>query len=161
VRRAGSTDSTVSVVATDPDMSAEPLETRFRATTGTFNDPAASSATYACGAPEAAMVILIRGKADPSRDVEQTITIQCPDDIPINLCPKRNTVNAIPSNIPADKGWTEVQVRASDSDAGRLPLVTMFHSFRGSFDDPRAADTLYRWERTSLQELCAHASDGA
>lgn len=154
-------NSIVTVDAVDADTSPEPLQTRFSAATGTFDDPSASSATYACGAPGPVDITVRASDGDPACDTEASITVQCPDDIPINLCPNLFIVNAIPSTIPPGKDSTEVQRQADDPDDGPLPLVTTFYAFRGTFDDPNAADTIYRCESSGLQEICVDASDGA
>ncbi len=157
----GDDQSLVAVTASDADIGPEPLRTILSATTGTFADREASSTTYTCGAPGAAEITVRATDGDVGCDVEQTITIQCPSDIPLNLCPELFTVNAIPSKIPPGEDSTEVQVRAEDPDDGPLPLVTTFYAFRGTFDDPNAEDTIYNCESSGLQEVCADASDGA
>jgi hypothetical protein len=157
----GEDQSSVTVVAADADMSPESLQTRWGAATGTFEDPSESSTTYTCGAPGPVDITVRASDGDPACDTEASITVQCPDDIPVNLCPNLMTVNAIPSKIPPGQDSTEVQTRASDPDQGPLPLVTTFYAFRGTFDDPNAEDTIYRCERPGLQEICVDASDGA
>lgn len=157
----GETESLISVVASDPDMSPEPLRTRLSATTGTFDDPSASSTIYRCGAPGTAMITVRATDGDPACDVQHTASIECPSDIPVNVCPNLFTVNAIPSNIPAGEDSTDVERRADDADDGPLPLVTTFYAFRGTFDDPNAEHTVYHCETSGIQEICADASDGA
>lgn len=157
----GATQSTISFDVVDPEMSPEPLQTRLSATTGTFDDPTARSTSYTCGAPGTAEITVKVTDGDPDCDAEQTIPIQCPSDIPVNICPNLFTVNAIPSDIPPGQDSTEVQTRAEDPDGGPLPLVTTFYAFRGTFDDPNAKDTVYHCESSGLQEICVDASDGA
>lgn len=158
---AGETQSLIELEASDPDGGPDPLRSRLSATTGTFEDPEASTTTYTCGAPGPADITARITDGDPECDVEETITVTCPNDIPINLCPKLFTVNAIPSVIPPGQDFTEVQRQASDPDDGPLPLVTTFYALRGTFDDPNAEETIYRCERSGLQEICVDASDGA
>ncbi len=157
----GATQSTISFDVVDPEMSPEPLQTRLSATTGTFDDPTASSTSYTCGAPGTAEITAKATDGDPDCDVEQTISIQCPSDIPVNLCPNLFTVNAIPSNIAPGEYSTDVQTRAEDPDDGPLPLVTTFYALRGTFDDPNAKDTVYHCQGSGLQEICVDASDSA
>jgi hypothetical protein len=157
----GESQSLVEVDAFDAEAGPEPLRTRLSATTGTFEDPEASATVYTCGAPGPAEITARATDGDPSCNVEQTITIQCPTDIPVNLCPNLFTVNAIPSHIPPGQDSTDVQTRAEDPDDGPLPLVTTFYALYGTFDDPQAEDTVYRCGRSGLNEICVDASDGA
>jgi len=65
------------------------------------------------------------------------------------------------SNIPPGEDSTEVRNQANDPDEGPLPLVTTFYASYGTLDDPNASVTMYRCERSGLQEICVDASDGA
>jgi hypothetical protein len=151
----------IEVDAIDPDMMPEELRTILSASTGTFDDRNASATLFTCGAPGAADITVRATDGDRRCDKERTITVQCPSTVADNLCPKLYVINAIPSTIPEGRNWTEVQTRAEDFGDGPLDLVTTFYAFRGSFDDPNAKDTIYRCERSGLQEICVDAHDGA
>ena len=137
------------------------MRPNLSAPTGVFKDPEASSTVYTCGAPGPVTLTARATDGDPECDVEQSIEVDCPNDIPINLCPNLFVVNAIPSNIPPGEDTTEVQNQASDPDDGPLPLVTTFYALYGTFEDPNASPTFYTCERSGLQEICVDASDGA
>lgn len=151
----------VEVDAFDPDGLPDPLVTRLSALTGTFDDPTASAALYTCGAPGFAAICVVASDGNRACDVQDCIPVACPSSIPPNVCPRLMSLNAIPSNIPPGEDSTDIQVRADDPDSGPLPLTTTLYALRGTFDDPNAADTVYRCERSGLNEICADASDGA
>ena len=152
-------ESIVTVDAFDPDMQPEPLMTTLTASTGTFDDPKASTTLYRCGAPGQAQICVRASDGDCDKD--RCITVQCPSTIPDNICPRLFVVNALPSDIPAGTSWTEVQVRAQDTDGGPFPITTTFSAVAGFFEDVHAADTLYHCRRSGLIEICADATDGA
>ena len=153
--------SLIQVDAVDPDMKPDTLRTILSASAGTFDDRFASSTLFTCGAPGPAEITVRATDGDGDCDRERTITVQCPSTVADNLCPKLYVVNAIPREIPEGQGWTEVQTRAEDFDDGPLDLVTSFYAFRGTFEDPNAENTIYRCERSGLQEVCVDAFDGA
>jgi hypothetical protein len=151
----------IQVDAIDPDMKPEELRTILAASAGTFDDRDAANTLFTCGAPGPAEITVRATDGDRSCDKERKITVQCPSTVADNLCPKLYVVNAIPSTIPEGRDWTEVQTRATDFDDGPLDLITTFYSFRGTFDDDHAENTIYRCERSGLQEVCVDAFDGA
>ena len=154
-------DAFVAVEAFDADGLPEPLVTRFSAATGVFDDPAASSAVYTCGAPGQVEICVTASDGNRDCDQESCISIQCPDTTPTNVCPRLFSVIAIPSTIPEGEDSTEVQVSADDPDSGPLSLTTTLYAVRGTFDDANAPVTIYTCERPGLIEICADASDGA
>lgn len=153
--------SLIVVDAFDPDDKPEALRTFLSASAGTFADRDASTTTFTCGAPGPAEICVEVTDGDRACEKERCITVQCPSTVADNLCPKLYVVNAIPSTIPEGQDWTEVQTRAEDFDDGPLQLVTSFYAFRGTFDEPNARNTIYRCERSGLQEVCVDAFDGA
>ena len=153
--------SLIEVDAFDPDTNPEALRTILSASAGTFDDRNASTTLFRCGAPGATEISVRATDGDRKCDQERTITVQCPSTVADNLCPKLYVINAIPSKIPEGQDWTEVQTRAEDFGDGPLELVTTFYAFRGTFDDPNAKNTVYRCERSGLQEVCVDAFDGA
>ena len=154
--------SLITVDAFDPDaVNPEPLRTTLSASAGTFDDRDAPTTLFTCGAPGPAEVCVEASDGDRGCDKERCITVQCPSTVEDNFCPKLYVLNAIPSTIPAGESSTEVQVRADDDDGGPLPMVTTLYSLRGTFDDPNARDTIYRCERSGLNEVCFDATDGA
>lgn len=153
--------SVIVVDAVDPDESPESLRTILSASAGTFDDRGASTARFTCGAPGPAEICVRAVDGDRACEQERCTTVQCPSTVEDNLCPKLYVVNAIPSTIPDGRDWTEVQTRAVDFDDGPLQLVTTFYAFRGTFDEPNARNTIYRCERSGLQEVCVDAFDGA
>ena len=153
--------SLIEVDAVDPDMKPDELRTILSASTGTFDDREASTTLFTCGAPGATEISVRVTDGERRCEKERSITVQCPSTVADNLCPKLYVINAIPSDIPEGQNWTEVQTRAEDFGDGPLELVTTFYAFRGSFDDPNAKNTIYRCERSGLQEICVDAHDGA
>ena len=154
-------ETLIEVDAIDPDMKPEALRTKLSASAGTFDNRDAAVTMFTCGAPGPAEITVEVTDGDRTCDKERTITVQCPSTVADNLCPKLYVVNAIPSTIPEGRNWTEVQTRAEDFDDGPLDLITTFYSFRGTFDDEHAENTIYRCERSGLQEVCVDAHDGA
>ena len=153
--------SLIEVDAIDPDEQPDPLYTILSASSGTFDDRNASSTLFTCGAPGATEITVRATDGDRDCDQNRTITVQCPSTVNDNLCPKLYVINAIPTTIPEGRNWTEVQTRAEDFDDGPLALTTTFFAIRGTFDDPNAENTVYRCERSGLQEICVDAHDGA
>jgi hypothetical protein len=155
--------SVIEVDAFDPDaVNPDPLVTRLSASTGTFDDPTASTALYSCGDPGSAKICVKASDGDRGCDKERCINVQCPSTVPENVCPKLYTLNMIPSTIPQGQTWTEVEVRGEDIGRdGPLPFTTTLYALRGTFDDVHASDTIYFCERSGLNEICVDASDGA
>jgi hypothetical protein len=154
----------IEVNAFDPDaVNPEPLVTTLSASLGVFGDKNARETIYTCGSPGPAEICVKASDGDRDCDEDRCITVQCPGTVPDNICPRAFVINAIPSNtIAAGQDWTEVHFQADDPDAPRpLPLTTTFRARRGTFDDPNAANTIYRCERGGLIEICADATDGA
>ena len=152
----------IEVDAFDPDaVNPEPLVTTLSASLGVFGDKNADETLYTCGSPGPAEICVKASDGDRDCDQDRCITVQCPSTVPDNFCPKLYVINAIPSTIPEGQTSTEVFNQAEDHDGGPLPLVTTFRALRGSFDDVNAASTVYRCERSGLNEICVDATDGA
>ncbi len=166
----GAASTTVRVNATDPDEFPVPLRTELSAETGVFADRFASETLFVCGAPGPTEVCVKANDGDPDCDVSSCITIQCPSDIPANVCPNLNVINAIPSVIrPGDTG-TLVQTRGWDTDLFPMPLTLTLSALWGSFENtenvPGAGqvvqqDATYNCDRPGEVELCVDATDGA
>lgn len=164
------TQSTVEVDAFDPDaVNPDPLVTTLSASTGTFQDRHASTTLYTCGAPGSAEICVQATDGDRDCDAEQCITVECPNDIPVNFCPELFIINAIPSTIRPGQTSTNIQTRAQDGD-GPLPLLLTLSALRGSFENTDniqegngvvAQDATYVCGRSGLIEICVDASDGA
>ena len=152
----------ITVDAFDPDaVNPEPLVTTLSASLGVFGDKNADETLYTCGSPGPAEICVKASDGDRNCDKDRCITVQCPSTVPDNFCPKLYVINAIPSTIPEGQTSTEVFNQAEDNDGGPLPLVTTFRALRGIFDNPNASQTIYRCERSGLNEICVDASDGA
>lgn len=162
--------SDIVVVAMDPDEFPVPMRTELEATTGVFEDRFASETTYFCGDSGPAEICVKANDGDPMCDVESCITVQCPTDIPANLCPMLFLVNAIPSRIPAGQTTTAIQTRGQDTDGLPIPLVLTLNALWGSFEDtdniPQpnnvvSQNATYVCDRPGDVEVCVDATDGA
>lgn len=166
----GAASTTVRVNATDPDEFPVPLRTELNAETGVFADRFASETLFVCGAPGPTEVCVKANDGDPDCDVTSCITIQCPSDIPANVCPNLNVINAIPSVIRPGDTSTLVQTRGWDTDLFPMPLTLTLSALWGSFENtenvPGAGqvvqqDATYNCDRPGEVELCVDATDGA
>jgi hypothetical protein len=168
----GETLTLVRVDATDPDESPEPLRTELIAASGAFQDRFASEAVFRCGEPGPVEICVEARDGDPMCDeAEPTcITVQCPSDVPINVCPMLFIINTIPSTIREGQTTTMVETRAQDTDGVPVPLALTLSALWGSFENTAniqepfnvvAQNATYICALPGQVELCVEASDGA
>ena len=166
----GQASTTVRVDAMDPDDFPVPMRTELSAETGVFADRFASETLFLCGAPGPTEVCVKANDGDPDCDVETCITVQCPSDIPANVCPNLNVINAIPSVIRSPATSTLVQTRGWDTDLLPMPLVLTLNALWGSFENTENVpgsgtvvqqNATYICDRPGRVELCVDATDGA
>jgi len=166
----GGTTSEIRVDATDPDDFPVPLRTELSSDTGVFDDRFASETTFTCGAPGPVQICVKANDGDPDCDETQCLTVQCPDEIPANLCPMLFVINAIPSQIAPGETQTRVETRGQDTDGVPIPLVLTLSTLWGSFEDTEnvsqpnnvvVQDATYICDRPGWAELCVDATDGA
>jgi hypothetical protein len=166
----GETTSELSVVATDPDDFPVPLRTEWSAETGVFDDRFASEATFTCGASGPVEICARANDGDRQCDVRSCITVQCPSEIPPNVCPQLFVVNSIPRVIPEGESSTRVETRGQDTDGVPIPLVLTLHTLWGSFEnienipEPNnvvSQNATYICDRPGSVEVCVDATDGA
>jgi len=161
----------VSVDATDPDDFPEPLHTALSSATGVFDDRFATETTFTCGDSGPIEICVEATDGDPTCDDEPTCTtVQCPSDIPVNLCPMLFVINAIPSTIASGETSTMIQTRGQDTDGLPFPLVLTLNALWGSFEntdniqEPQnvvAQNATYVCDRPGDVEICVDATDGA
>jgi hypothetical protein len=156
----GQTSSAVQVDAIDPDGFPVPLRIEWSATTGVFEDRFGSDTTFTCGASGPVQICAKANDGDPECDETSCITVQCPNDIPANICPSLFVINAIPSVIPSGQTSTQVQTRAQDTDGLPLPLTLTLNALWGSFEN---TDNIQEPSNVVAGpvEICVDATDGA
>lgn len=166
----GQASTTVRVDAMDPDDFPVPMRTELSAETGVFADRFANETLFLCGAPGPTEVCAKANDGDQACDVETCITIQCPSDIPANVCPNLNVINAIPSVIRSPATSTVVQTRGWDNDLLPMPLVLTLNALWGTFENTEnmpgsgtvvQQNATYICDRPGRVELCVDATDGA
>ena len=174
----GETMSAIVVDAIDPDEFPEPLHTELTSATGVFGDRFASETTFTCGDAGPVELCVKASDGDPScAEEKRCITVQCPSDIPPNLCPQLFVINAIPSTIPAGQISTNIQTRGQDTDFLPLQLVLTLNALWGSFENTENLqcvegtvgcvptvvfqDAIYICDRPGEVEVCVDATDGA
>jgi hypothetical protein len=166
----GAATTTVRVDAMDPDDFPVPMRTELSAETGVFANRFAPETLFVCGGPGPTEICVKANDGDPACDVTSCITVQCPSDIPANICPNLNVINAIPSGIRPGDSSTLVQTRGWDTDLKPMPLTLTLSALWGSFDNtentPGAGtviqqDATYNCDRPGEVELCVDATDGA
>jgi len=167
----GQTMAAIVVNASDPDDFPVPLRTELSATTGVFGDKFATETTFTCGDSGPTQLCVVARDGDPDCDEEKRcLTVQCPSDIPPNLCPQLFVINAIPSTIPAGQTSTRVETRGQDTDLLPFPLVLTLNALWGSFENTEnipqpgqvvAQDAIYICDRPGSVEVCVDATDGA
>jgi len=166
----GETTSDVSVVATDPDDFPVPLRTEWRAETGVFDDRFASETTFTCGASGPVEICARANDGDRDCNVQSCITVQCPSEIPPNLCPQLFVINAIPRVVPEGESSTAVETRGQDTDGVPIPLTLTLNSLWGSFENTEniqeplnvvSQNATYICDRPGPVEVCVDATDGA
>ena len=168
---AGEDTTTVRVDAVDPDESPQPLETEFSSDTGAFENPRASETIFRCGEPGSVEVRVTASDGDPTCDDEpRRITVQCPSDIRLNLCPQLFVINGVPRQIPLGETTTRIETRGQDTDGLPVPLVLTLNALWGSFEntvniqEPNnvvAQNATYVCDRPGDVEVCVDATDGA
>ena len=179
----GDETSTVTVSALDPDEFPEDLTVKWSSEGGAFEDPTAFETTFRCGEPGPVEACVQANDGDPDclddPDTQRCIRIECPGDVPANLCPNLNVINANPSTIPAGSDFTSVQTRGWDTDEKPFPLRLTLEAIWGRFIDtenlscpeitpecPQSAnvvfqDAIYICDRPGPVELCVEGTDGA
>lgn len=170
----GTTEIMVEVL--DPDAFPSPLITELSSTTGIFDDRFVNETTFRCGASGDTTLCVEASDGDPDCDEFQCITVRCPGDIPPNICPMLNVINAIPAQIPPGETSTSVESRGQDNDGLPMPLVLEMRASWGmilnqeNFLQPpvtpgavpvTAQDATYVCDRPGPAEICVDATDGA
>ena len=166
----GETMTTVRVDATDPDDFPVLLRTELSSETGVFADRFASETTFTCGAPGPVEICVKANDGDPKCDETSCTTVQCPSEIPGNLCPMLFVINGIPRMIAEGDNSTLVQTRGQDTDGLPLPLTLTLSALWGSFENTEniqqplnvvEQNATYICDRPGLVEICVDATDGA
>lgn len=166
----GETTSVVAADATDPDDFPVPLRIDWSATTGVFEDRFASDTTFTCGDSGPVQICVKANDGDPECNETSCITVQCPSDIPANICPQLFIINAIPRVIPSGQTSTQVQTRGQDTDGFPLPLELTLSALWGSFENTEniqepsnvvGQNATYICDRSGPVEICVDATDGA
>ncbi|MGB8330709.1 MAG: hypothetical protein WCE62_11335 [Polyangiales bacterium] len=166
----GQSTTNVSVDATDPDAFPDPLRTVLSSATGVYADRYASETTFSCGAPGPVDLCVVASDGDPECDKTRCIKVQCPSDIPANLCPQLFVLNAIPSVIRPGNTSTMVQSRGQDTDGLPFPLTLTMSALWGTIENDEniqqalnvvAQDATYISDRPGPVEICVDATDGA
>ena len=176
--------STVVVTAFDPDEFPEPLSIEWTSDGGGFEDPHEPETTFRCGQSGPVDVCVEVSDGDPSclelPDAKRCMTIECPGDVIVNICPNLNVINVYPSTtIEPGSNWTAVQTRGWDTDRKPFPMTLTLNALWGSFDDtenlscpeitlecPHSSNVvfqnaIYFCDRPGPVELCVDATDGA
>jgi hypothetical protein len=166
----GETTTEVQVDATDPDDFPVPLRVEWSANTGVFENRFASNTTFTCGDSGPVQICVKANDGDPECNETNCLTVQCPNDIPVNYCPQLFVINAIPRVIPPGQTSTQVQTRAQDTDGFPLPLTLTLSALWGSFENTDniqepfnvvAQNATYVCDRPGPVEICVDATDGA
>jgi hypothetical protein len=166
----GETMTTVRVDAMDPDEFPVPLRIELRSETGVFDDRFASETTFTCGASGPVEICAKANDGDRNCDEESCITVQCPSDIPTNICPQLFIINGIPRVIPEGETSTLVQTRGQDNDGLPQPLTLTLSALWGTFENTEniqkpfhvvEVNATYICDRPGPVEVCVDATDGA
>jgi len=168
----GNDTTTVRVDAIDPDDFPDPLQTTLSSKgEGAFEDRSASETTFRCGGPGPVEICVVASDGDPACDTEpRCITVQCPSDVRLNLCPQLFVINGVPREIPLGETSTRIETRGQDTDGLPLPLVLTLNSLWGSFEntvniqEPNnviAQNATYVCSQPGEVEICVDATDGA
>jgi len=167
---AGRDSATIVVDATDPDDFPVPLRTELRSETGVFDDRFATETTFTCGDSGPVEICVRANDGDPDCDETRCMTVQCPSDVPANLCPQLFVINGVPRVISEGQTTTLVQTRGQDTDGTPLPLTLTLSALWGSFEntdnipEPNnvvAQNATYVCDRAGPVEVCVDATDGA
>ena len=98
------------------------------------------------------------------------MTLQCPSEIPPNVCPQLFVINSIPRVIPEGQSSTLVETRGQDTDGLPLPLALTLSALWGSLENTDniqeplnvvAQNATYICDRPGPVEVCVDATDGA
>jgi len=166
----GETTTAVQVDAMDPDDFPIPLVIEWSADTGVFEDRFASDTTFTCGSSGPVKICAKATDGDSACDEKSCLTVQCPSDIPVNVCPKLIIVNGNPRKIPAGGTTTNIETRGQDTDGLPLPLTLTLNALWGSFENTEniqeatnvvAQNAIYVCDRPGPVEICVDATDGA
>jgi hypothetical protein len=166
----GETTTDVQVVASDPDNFPVPLRIEWSSNTGVFEDRFAADTTFTCGASGPVQLCVKANDGDPDCNETSCLTVQCPSDIPANLCPQLFVVNGVPRRIPVGQTSTRVETRGQDTDGLPFPLTLTLNALWGSFENTEniqqpfnvvQQDATYICDRPGPVELCVDATDGA
>jgi len=166
----GETMTTVRVDATDPDNYPMPLRAEWSSETGVFGDRFATETTFTCGAPGPVEICVKANDGDPECIETSCTTVQCPTEIPTNLCPMLFVINGVPRVIADGETSTFVQTRGQDTDGLPLPLTLTLSALWGSFENTDniqqpfnvvEQNASYICDRPGLVEVCVDATDGA
>ncbi|MEM9729563.1 MAG: hypothetical protein AAF997_13320 [Myxococcota bacterium] len=166
----GETETDIAIDVSDPDEFPSPLRTELRSETGVFDDRFVTDTTFRCGDSGPVELCLEVFDGDETCDQERCITVQCPSDIPPNICPQLFVLNAIPSVIPEGQITTMIQSRAQDTDFLPFPLVLTLRSFNGMISDDEniqepnnvvAQNAMFTCSFPGPTEICVDATDGA
>jgi len=167
----GETQASVRVDAMDPDeFPLQQLRTEWTSATGVFDDRFASETTFTCGDSGPVQICAKANDGDPECDETRCTTVQCPSDIPANICPQLIVINGIPRLIPLGQDSTRVETRGQDTDKLPLPLTLTLNALWGSFENTEniqeptnviAQDATYICDRPGPVEICVDATDGA
>jgi hypothetical protein len=166
----GDATTTVRVDAMDPDDFPVPLRIELSSETGVFDDRFSSNTTFTCGDSGPVQICAKANDGDPDCDETSCITVQCPSDIPPNLCPQLFIINGVPRVVPSGQTSTQVQTRGQDTDGLPQPLTLTLNALWGTFEntenilEPRnvvAQNAIYVCDRPGRVEVCVDATDGA
>jgi len=166
----GQTKTAVRIDATDPDEFPLPLRVDWSSETGVFEDRFASETTFKCGDSGPVEVCVRANDGDPECSENRCMTVQCPSDIPANLCPQLFVINSVPRVIEEGETTTLVQTRGQDTDGLPLPLTLTLNALWGSFENTEnsleplnvvAQNATYVCDRPGRVEVCVDATDGA
>lgn len=166
----GETTTAIRVDATDPDDFPVPLRIELSSETGVFDDRFASETTFTCGDSGPVEICAKANDGDPDCNETSCITVQCPSDIPANLCPQLFIINGVPRVIPSGQTSTQVQTRGQDTDGLPQLLTLTLSALWGTFESTEniqeplnvvAQDATYVCDRPGRVEVCVDATDGA
>jgi hypothetical protein len=168
---AGETMTAVRVDAMDPDkFPVVPMRVEWSSKTGVFDDRFANETKFTCGASGPVQVCAKANDGDRQCDETSCITVQCPSDIPANVCPQLFIINAFPRLIPEGQASTNVETRGQDTDFLPLPLTLTLNALWGSFENTENMqephnvvfqNAIYVCDRPGRVEICVDATDGA
>jgi len=166
----GETTTEVQVEAVDPDDFPVPLRIEWSAETGVFEDRFASETTFTCGDSGPVQLCVRANDGDPECNETSCLTVQCPSDIPANICPQLFVINGVPRVIREGETSTLVQTRGQDTDGLPFPLTLTLNALWGRFENTEniqepfnvvAQNATYVCDRPGPVEICVDATDGA